>query len=153
MSEKNYEKYAWIIFFVIGIIVLVGGISHMFGINTEPALVETISGQTIAELKLSSPMFFNLYNFYFSGGGLSDIGFAFFLIIISLTAYRQGLKWSWYALWFVPIFFLAWILISLSLPIEAKFSLFPPLIIFIVFSLVGLLLPIRKFFPKKIINQ
>lgn len=149
MNEKIYEKYAWIIFLIIGIMIFAAGIPHMFGINTDPALVETISGQTIDELKSSNPMFFNLYNFYFSGGGLSDIGFAFFLIIISLTAYRKGQKWSWYALWFVPVFFLTWILISLPLPIKAKSSLFPPLIIFIVLSLVGLLLPIRKFFTKK----
>lgn len=152
MNEKFYEKYAWVIFLIIGIMVLAGGIPHMFGFNTDPALVETISRQTINELKLSSPMFFNLYNFYFTGGGLSDIGFAFFLIIISLTAYRQWQKWSWYALWFVPVFFLAWILINLQLPIEAKSSLFLPLIIFIFLSIVGLILPVRKFFPKKFIK-
>ena len=149
MNEKFYKKYAWVIFLIIGVIVLAGGIPHMLGINTDPALVEKISGETINELKSSSPMFFNLYDFYFRGGGLSDIGFAFFLIIISMTAYRQGQKWSWYALWFVPIFFLTWIFISLPLPTESKSSLLPPLIVLIVLSLVGLLLPFRKFFSKK----
>jgi hypothetical protein len=148
MNEKIYEKYAWIIFLVIGVMVLAAGIPHMLGINTDPALVATISGQTVDEIKLSNPMFFSLYNLYFSGGGLSDLGFAFFLIVISLFAYRQGQKWAWYAFWFVPVYFLAWILISLPLPTEAKSSLFPPLIIFIVLSLVGLFLPVRKFFPK-----
>lgn len=149
MNEKIYEKYAWIIFLVIGVMVLIAGTPHMLGINTDPALVEAISGQTIDELKLSNPMFFNLYNFYFRGGGLSDIGFAFFLIIISLTAYKQGQKWSWYALWFVPAYFLSWILISLSLPTEAQSSLLPSLIVLIVLSLAGVLLPVKKFFSKK----
>ncbi|MDO9516607.1 MAG: hypothetical protein Q7J10_01015 [Methanosarcinaceae archaeon] len=148
-NERFYEKYAWIIFLVIGVMVMAGGIPHMLGINTDPALVESISGQSIDDIKLSSPNFFNLYNFYFSGGGLSDIGFAFFLIIISLTAYRKGQKWSWYALWFVPAFFLAWIFLSLPLPNESQSSLLPPLIVLIVLSLVGLLLPIKKFFPKQ----
>lgn len=94
MKEKFYEKYAWIIFLIIGVMVLVGGFPHALGFNTDPTLVQTISGQTIDELKISNPMFFNLYNFYFSGGGLSDLGFAFFLIVISLTAYRWAQKWA-----------------------------------------------------------
>ena len=77
MNEKIYEKYAWVTFLVIGAMVLVGAIPHALGINTDPTLVQTISGKTIDELKISNPMFFNLYNFYFRGGGLSDLGFAF----------------------------------------------------------------------------
>lgn len=153
MNIKFYEKYAWVIFLIIGIIVLVGAIPHTLGINTDPTLVQTISGKTIDELKTSNPMFFNLYHFYFSGGGLSDLGFAFFLIVISLTAYRQGQKWAWYAFLFVPAFFLAWIVLSLPLPAKSKSSLFPPLIIIIVLSFVGLFLSFRKFFPKKEIKQ
>jgi len=93
-------------------------------------------------------MFFNLYSFYFRGGGLSDLGFVFFLIVISLTAYRRGQKWAWYAFWFVPVYFLAWIALSSTLPSAAQLSLLPPLIVIIVLSLAGLLLSFRKFFPK-----
>ena len=56
MNEKFYEKYAWIIFLIIGVMVLVGAIPHTFGINTEPALVQVISGQTIDEIKISNPI-------------------------------------------------------------------------------------------------
>lgn len=148
-NERFYEKHAWIIFFVIGVLVLVGGIPHMFGVNTDPALVEIISGQTIEQLKISNPMYFNLYNFYFSGGGMSDIGFAFFLIILAFFPFRQGQKWSWYALLFVPLFFIGWIFLSLPLPQEAKSLILPPSVMIIVLSLIGLGLPFRKVFPKK----
>jgi len=149
VNKKFYEKYAWIVFLAIGILVLVGGIPHALGFNTDPTLVQTISGKTIEELKASSPMVFNLYNFYFRGGGLSDLGFAFFLIVISMTAYRQGQKWAWYAFWFVPAYFLSWIGLSLTLPSESSSSLVMPLTVFIILSLVGLFLPFRKFFTKK----
>jgi len=149
MNGKFNEKYAWLIFVIIGIIVMIGAIPHILGFNTDPALVKTISGKTIDELRSLNPMFFNLYSFYFRGGGLSDLGFAFFLIAISLTAYRQGQKWAWYAFWFVPVYFLAWISLSSKLPFESKSSLFLPLIILTALSLVGLLLPFRKFFPNK----
>jgi hypothetical protein len=147
-NERFYEKYAWVIFLCIGIMVLAGGIPHVFGNNTDPTLVETISGQTVEELKTSNPMFFGLYNFYFRGGGLSDVGVAFFLIVISIFAYRQGQKWAWYAFWFVPLYFLSWIALSVSLPSASQSSLLPPLLVIIVLSLLGLLLPLRKFFPK-----
>lgn len=149
MNEKFYEKYAWIIFIAIGVIVLLGAIPHTFGLNTDPTLVQTISGKTIGELKVSNPMFFNLYNFYFIGGGLSDLGFAFFLIVISATAYRLRQKWAWYAFWFVPAYFLSWVVLSSTLPLESSSSLIPPLTVFIILSLIGLLLPFRKFFPRK----
>ena len=39
MNEKFYKKYDWIIFLIIGVMVLVGAIPHTLGINTDPALV------------------------------------------------------------------------------------------------------------------
>jgi hypothetical protein len=153
MNEKIYEKHAWLIFLIIGIMAAAAGLPHALGVNTDPTLVQSISGQTIDEIKNSQPLFFNLYNFYFSGGGLSDLGFAFFLIVISLTAYRQGQKWAWYAFWFVPAYFLAWIALSLTLPPASQSSLLPPLIVIVVLSLFGLFLPFRKFFPGKEIKQ
>ena len=38
MNQKFYEKYAGIIFIIIGVMVLVGAIPHTFGINTDPAI-------------------------------------------------------------------------------------------------------------------
>ena len=147
MKEKIYEKYAWIIFFAIGIMTMVAAVPHALGLNTDPELVKSIVGMTIEDLKVSNPMFFDLYNFYFRSGGLSDFGFAFLLMVISATAYRRGEKWAWYAFWIIPIFFLGFV--SLSLTLNSSSSLVPPLMVFIVLSLIGLLLPFRKFFPRK----
>lgn len=150
MNEKFYEKHAWIIFLIIGIIILAGALPHAFGFNTDPALVKNISTRSTEELKSSSQSFFSLYDFYFRGGGLSDIGVAFFLIIISLTAYRRGQKWSWFTMWFVPVYFLLWILLTFRLPTAARSSLLLPLIMIFILSILGLCLPLRKFFPKSI---
>ena len=147
MDERMYVKYAWIVFFALGAIFLVSAVPHAFGFNTDPALVESISGTTPDDLKDSNPMFFDLYSYYFMGGALSDIGFAFLIIVISVTAYRRGEKWAWYAFWFVPAYFLGWV--ALGLTIESSSSTIPYLMVFIMLSLVGLLLPFRKFFPSK----
>ena len=147
MKEKIYEKYAWIIFFLIGGMTLISGIFHGLGINSDPALVESIVGMTIDDLKISNSMFFDLYNFYFRSGGISDVGFAFLLIAISVTAYKRGEKWAWYTFWAIPAFFLSFV--GLSLNFEGSASLIPPLIVIIILSLLGLILPFKKFFPSK----
>ena len=147
MKEKIYEKYAWIVFFLIGAITFISGIFHALGLNSDPALVESIVGMTIDDLKISNPMFFDLYNFYFRCGGLSDVGFAFLLTAISVTAYKRGEKWAWYTFWAIPAFFLSFV--GLSLTFEGSASLIPPLMVIIILSLLGLLLPFKKFFPSK----
>lgn len=48
MNENFYEKYAWGVFLIIGVLALIGAIPHTFGINTDPALVHAISSQTMA---------------------------------------------------------------------------------------------------------
>lgn len=147
-QEKFYVKYAWLIFLIIGIMIAIGGLPHMLGLNTDPALVEAISGETIEGLNASNPEHFNLYDFYFRSGGLSDLGVAFFMITITIFAYRKGEKWAWFALWFVPVFFLSFIFLSLKLPPAGKSTMLPPLVVFTTISTLGLLLPVRKFFPK-----
>ena len=153
MTERAYEKYAWILLFAIGVIFLVTAVPHALGINTDPETVERISGMTIDQLKDSNPGFFNLYIFYFRFGGLSDLAFAFFITAISLTAYRKGEKWAWYALWFLPAYFIGSAAITMSiestLSIESSLSLLLPETMFAILSLLGLLLPYRKFFPSK----
>ena len=146
MTERAYEKYAWILLFAIGVVFLVAAVPATLGIP-DPATVERIAGMTVNELKVSSPGFYNLYLFYFRFGGLSDIGFAFFITAISVTAYRKGEKWAWYALWVLPAYFIASAAISMSL--ESNLSLLLPETTFAILSLVGLLLPYRKFFPSK----
>jgi hypothetical protein len=145
--EKVYEKYAWILIFVIGVLTFLTGFVHAFGINTDPASAESIVGMTLSELKTSNPSFFNLYNFYFRFGGLSDLGFAFFIIVISATAYRMGKRWAWYAFWFIPAFFLGSAGIAMSVGPSIP-DLLPFITLFVILSLLGLLLPFRKFFPK-----
>lgn len=151
-NEKVYEKYAWILLFAIGVMILAGGVPHSLGLNTDPETVQRIIGMTINEFQISNPSFFDLYTFYFRFGGLSDLGVAFFIIAISLTAYRKGEKFAWYILWFIPAFFIGCAAITLStttVSLESSLSLLLPITMFVILSLLGLILPYRKFFPSK----
>ncbi len=127
---------------------MVGGIPHTLGVNSDPTTPEGIIGMGLSEFEVSNPNFFNLYDFYFRAGGWSDMGFAYFVIAISATAYRKGEKWAWYILWVVPAFFLGHAAIAMNFG-QSIAHLIPFLAVFTVLSTLGLLLPIRKFFPKE----
>ena len=146
--ERAYENYAWVIIAAIGALIMVGGIPHTLGVNSDPTTPESIIGMGLSEFEISNPNFFDLYDFYFKAGGWSDMGFAFYVIVISATAYRRGEKWAWYILWSVPVFFLGHAAITMSIGPSIA-HLLPFLAVFVALSLLGLLLPIRKFFPKK----
>ncbi len=146
MKIRFFEKQAWIIFLIIGVMILAGAVPHMLGTNTDPALVKTISGLSIDELRADNESFFALYDFYFRSSGLSDLGFAVLLIFIAATAYRRGQKWAWFAFLIVPVWFFSWILLSMTLPAESGSLLYPPLTVLVIFSLAGLILPVRVFF-------
>lgn len=146
--ERAHEKYAWVILTAIGALIMIGGVPHSLGINSDPATPVGIIGMGLSEFEASNPVFFDLYDFYFRGGGLSDMGVAFYVIVISATAYRKGERWAWYVLWSVPAFFLGHAAIVMNFG-ESLAHLLPFLAVFTVLSIMGLLLPIRRFFPKE----
>ena len=108
-KEKAYEKYAWILLFLIGIV--------------------------------DAPVAFILL---FTERDVLFLGFVVTTVLISATSYRKGKKWAWYLLWYVPVVFVISTYqqyVDGSAPLAATVP-------FVIISLLGLLLPYRKFFPK-----
>ena len=127
-KEKAYEKYAWVILFVIGIISLAVGLSDIFRPVDPTSTPEVVVG-------------IRLYGVAFTG--LNVFGLA-----IILKSFRKGERWAWYVLWYYQIFFLA------LLAFQTVYNPFGPsatylAILFAIIYAMGLLLPYRKFFPKK----
>jgi hypothetical protein len=69
--------------------------------------------------------------------GTFGAGTGIFSLAIILTAYRRGEKWAWFVLWYYPIF---------SIIHFFAFRTVVPLLLFLIPSVLGLLLPFRKFF-------
>ena len=119
-TEKAYEKYAWVLLLLTGI----------FGIP---------------------PTFFNLIapseatlETFLTGLGL--LVYTVLTIGISATSYRKGKRWSWIALWYVPVL----LGMAAYMQFAAGYTLQQNGGVFVVgLSIAGLLLPYRKFFPKK----
>ncbi len=67
-----------------------------------------------------------------------------FISVIATTDYRRSDKWAWYALCYPPVYFTGEIVGELGNTQSPALS-----IIFLVPSVLGLVLPYRKFFPGK----
>ena len=143
-AEKAYEKHAWIILFAIGLFGLVTSLPLLLGIDPDPTRIEGIIGMTMSELEASNPRFLDFVTFSLQTYGLVNIAWYFLITAISVTAYRRGEKGVWYALWSLPAFYVGSTAILLSIGATLLELVLLPLLV--ILSLLGLLLPYRKFF-------
>ncbi|MCD7035090.1 hypothetical protein LRR81_12650 [Metabacillus sp. GX 13764] len=76
--------------------------------------------------------------------GASTAGMGLFGILITVMSYRKKEKWAWFVLWYYPIFWVFHLLGKLPPGNDHVHQ-----IVFIVMSLLGLILPLRHFFPRE----
>lgn len=136
-SAKWYEKHAWLIPFAIGLLLLRGALAHITGLQ-----LEDIS----QELQASMPIVHDFVRMTDRELGIDLAGFAILVMVISAVSYRKGERWAWYALWIVPVLFLAQTVNRQAAGQTTMPGLSVPLVIA---ALLGLLLPYRTFFPRK----
>jgi hypothetical protein len=145
--ERVYEKYAWVILLALGLLWLVVGIVAVFspeGIFETDA--KSVTNMPWSELKASSPMAADFVTFVYGQMGLLKISWSFFVLVITLTAYRKGEKWAWYTMWSVPVLLVSDALFSaIYIGDVSQMLSFVPIT---TIALLGLLLPYRKFFPR-----
>lgn len=119
-AEKGYEKNGWYFLLALGAFGIVFSITAFVG--------GTSFGPSIAKLEIAQLT-----------AGVLFLGFSILSVAISLNSYRRGERWAWYASWYwvvIPLFF-----VSQGGPWAVNGVL-------VAVALLGLFLPIRKFFPK-----
>jgi len=144
---RVYEKYAWVIFLALGLLWLVTGLSQLF--NPEVLLgndAQHITGMSLSELEASSPTTTKLVRFLYGAIGNLKTSWSFLVLAITLTGYRRGEKWAWYTLWLVPAILVGSGLFNAVFLGDVNEML--QWIPITTLSLLGLLLPIRRFFPR-----
>ncbi len=143
---RVYEMYAWVIFLALGMLWVVVGVYQAFlpdGLLEGD--VELIIGMSWSELQVSSPVATEFVRWLYGAMGLLKMSWSFLVLAITVTGYRRGEKWAWYTLWLVPILLVSSALFNSSFVEDVSQTL--QWIPITSISLVGLLLPIRRFFP------
>jgi len=145
--ERANEKYGWVVMLALGLLWLVVGLSQVF---TPDVLMETdaqhIMGMSLSELETLSPEAALFVGWLTGALGMLKTSWSFLVLAITLTSFRKGEKWAWYTLWLVPVLLVGQgIFNSVFLgDINEMLQWIPITTI----TLLGLLLPYRKFFPK-----
>ncbi len=77
--------------------------------------------------------------------GVASIGMGLFGVMITAIPYKRRERWAWFTLWYYPVFWIAHLLGGLPPGQDHVHQ-----IVLIILSLVGLLIPVREFFPREV---
>ena len=143
--EKAYQKYAWVILFVLGVL-LVLNILIVAAFVSGGNDFKADTGATWNEFAAAYP---GIAAAYVLEQRLAYTGFAsvaLFALVIAYFGFRQGYRWAWFAMWLLPItlVLMAMLLFLSRRPDIGAFYGGLTLV-----AVIGLLLPIRKFFPRQ----
>lgn len=129
-TEKAYEKYAWVLLVVAEIFAMIFALADVFA-TTAIFKAGFSSAETLG------PNATGLIE------GLSSlwVGMNLFGLAITLKPYRNGEKWAWIVLWYIPVIF--------SLHFLLLFPTVVPNLLLAVLPFLGLVLSYRKFFSGK----
>lgn len=128
VQVKFLQTKAWFLLLLIQLLMLIISISGENGPVGEGSVLQAYLSNDQTEIGIELKL-----------RGSLVIGMSILGIAIIINAYRKGLRWSWYACWVYPLFFLLHII---------GFGTFMPDIIFLLISLVALWLPYKTFFNK-----
>ena len=148
--EKAYEKHAWIFLFVFGILWLLYGF-FLFIIPTPEGSTpfESIAGIPWSELVASSARVANLLIYLTRAFGVLALVASIFIIAVSAKSYRRGERWAWYTSWSLPVLGGTFLALDVSSGAGGNYYALFYDALYLILPLPGLLLPYRKFFPRK----
>ncbi len=148
-AEKGYERHAWVLLIVVAIFDLIGAFIFLISPGTGlfgTAEEEAVTGGKWNELVLSNPEVVNIVVYAQRILGAFLLSLAVFIIAVARKSFRRGEKWAWYASLVLPVS------LGVRAATDISFSFYSNLLVWmslIMISLLGLLLPYRKFFPRR----
>jgi len=104
---KSLRRVAWILILLADIGLLAWGAmaaiapEHLLGPNSMPILkaeYESFTGYSWSELITTAPKAADLLTLIFRMYGIYGVAFSLMAIVISVTAFRRGDPWAWWAL-------------------------------------------------------
>lgn len=115
------------------------------GIPPEPGVFQRLTGMSWQEIHSHLPGTTHYLVHGAQGQAVSRAVFAGLLMGVPLVPYQRGERWAWYVAWSLP----AVLALLLTMVLAEGGSIAALLAIFMAVALVGLLLPVRRFFPQE----
>lgn len=134
---KTIARQAWVLLFLIGLGLVTFAYDNLIVI---PALDPADPARGWSWLT-TDPAVIDYLKFWFRNFGYWVLAVAVFVMVISATGFRQGERWAWYSLLYLPV--------HIGIHMAIWPWTIPILSVVMIMALVGLLLPFRIFFPKR----
>lgn len=145
-TESAYQRHAWIVLLVLGILHTVSGLFVLLaGVDTGE--FQNTTGVAWAEWSAANPTVAPYLRFMVRLMGAGFFGFALLGTAIALWPFRRGERWAWYLLWSYPVVLglTAGILYFQKVAGLGSFHAGSAIL-----AVVGLLLPLRMFFSQSV---
>ena len=98
------ERNAWKFLLVPTVIIILFGIGDLArGTDADPAIVEGLSGLTVAEIAAASPEAADVIDAATRAQGLLLAWFGIVLSSIVWFAFRRWQRWAWWTMWALPV--------------------------------------------------
>jgi hypothetical protein len=136
MGGMTFQRYMWILFFIIGIGLAVFAYDNIVVI---PAL-DPADPERGWQWLSTDPEVIDYIKFWFRNFGFWVLAVSIFVMVIALTGFRNGERWAWFSMLYLPV----------HIGIHAILWpwLAPAILIVVLITLIGLLVPFRVFFPR-----
>ena len=141
--EKAYEKYAWIIFFALGLLSVIAAPINLLGTPPNPPSPEGTTDLTLDEIDARIPGIRGYIGSISTQLGNFMLAMGVLLMGIAAVPYRKGERWAWYTCWIMPVLLVIQLANSRGgLGWQADLA-------GLAVVLAGLFMSFRKFFPKQ----
>ncbi len=142
-SEKGFQRHAWWILFILEILLLLN-ILFVIAVYEGPDDFQADTGVAWAEFLQTYPSVALAFRLEQRVAFTGYVGLTLFALLVTFFAFREGHRWAWYAMWIFPA---ALALTAVLFALSEQPDLGAYYGIFAIVVVVGLLLPIRRFFP------
>lgn len=143
-GHASRGRYAWLLFFILGVVAVIGAPILLLGNPPDPPSPEAFTGLSSDEIAARIPGMAGYVSSISTQLGNFILASGVFMAAIAVGPFRRGERWAWYVFWVVPLMLLIQFLNSRGgLGWQLDIGLFFVMI-------AGLLWPYRRFFPKKV---
>lgn len=146
-GEKFHQRLAWLIPFVLALLMVLFGL-YIFAVpHPDQGDLDTyFGGREWATFVALQPDVAGFVSMSLRLVGVGYLSFSLFAMLIAVTGFRKGERWTWYVLWVLP---LAFALTAVAFYLDgARPELGTSYVVAAAIAVLGLILPIRRFFPR-----
>jgi hypothetical protein len=107
------------------------------GASFEPEGPRAVGGLTLTEIEAASPGALRVLDFKARGGGVDLLAVGVLLALITWFPYRAGERWSWYAMWVLPAWAAAFVVLPALYGLAPGQSLTGPMLSGVVIAAIA----------------